>query len=493
VAKIESINPTTGKAQFESMDESSEQEVSTAAQNSRTLARSWSSTPLSVRASVLEAIASKLDENSAKLSQLANSETALGADRLVGEIARTTFQLRAFADALRDGSIWETEINEPIPGAPPVGRPHLARHLIGIGPVAVFGAGNFPFAFGELGGDTASALAAGCPVVVKEHPGHPSLARKVIELARQAIKETGQDPNLIQGVRGLKAGSALVAHSDIRAVGFTGSQFAGRILFDIAQQRKEPIPFYGELGSMNPVFITPASLNSRKEQIATEAAGAISIGLGQLCTKPALLFVPNDDEFVGMLVEKLSAVTSGPLLSPSSRERFVSSVGVVSKVAGVQELLSVGRGEGSLDVSTGLLDTSFENFLEHSHELLKECFGPVALIVRVSNPDDFLKAVPVLEGCLVATVQADSSVDQDLVRTLMAPLSEIAGRIVINGWPTGLAVAPAQNHGGPYPAGTSPIHTSVGLHSTARFMRPVVIQNADDEQWPKLGDTLSAR
>lgn len=490
MAKILSINPSTGNAQFGPLEESTEQEVDLCAQRASALARSWSSTSLSTRAAVLEAIALKLESNSSDISQLANSETALGVDRLSNEIARTTFQLRAFADALREGSLWATEINEPIAGMPPAGRPHLSRFLIGIGPVAVFGAGNFPFAFGELGGDTASALAAGCPVVVKEHPGHPSLARRVIELSRQAIEETGQNPDLIQGVRGLNAGMSLVEHSDIRAVGFTGSQFAGRLLFDIAQKRPEPIPFFGELGSMNPVFVTLAALNSRKEQIATQAASSISMGLGQLCTKPALLFVPDDDEFVEILVRKLMEVASGPLLSPSSRERFVSDVSLVSKVRGVQQLLSIDRSEGSLEVSTGLLSTTLENFLDKPHQLLRECFGPVALLVKVSGNDDFERAVSVLEGCLVVSIQAESAVDQDLVNSLMAPLSEKTGRIVINGWPTGVSVAPAQNHGGPYPASTASQHTSVGLHAAERFMRPVVIQNADAGQWPELGVAL---
>lgn len=493
MAQIESINPTTGKSQFDPIEESTDQEVNVACQKARAISLSWSGTSLSGRALVLEAIATKLEANSKDLASLANSETALGEDRLTGEISRTTFQLRAFATALKDGALWSSEINEPIAGAPPTGRPHIARHLIGIGPVAVFGAGNFPFAFGELGGDTASALAAGCPVVVKEHPGHPKLAQRVIELSREAISESGQNPDLIQGVRGLKAGSTLVAHPDIRAVGFTGSQFAGRLLFDVAQQRKQPIPFYGELGSMNPVFISAAALAARTEQIATEAAGAISMGLGQLCTKPALIFVPNDDEFIELLVQKLTEVKSGPLLSPSSRERFATSVAAVGKVAGVEQLLSISRSEQGLEVSPGLLRTTFDNFQKNASQLLQECFGPVALVVTVSSQQDFLAAISELEGCLVATVHGESEVDQELVRSLMAPLSEIAGRIVINGWPTGLAVAPAQNHGGPYPAGTSPIHTSVGLHAAQRFMRPVVIQNAEETVWPKLGTALISR
>jgi NADP-dependent aldehyde dehydrogenase len=488
MALIESINPETGETQFEAQEESTSDEVNLSVQRARSLARTWSMTSYANRAGVLEAIANALDGASPELAELAHSETALGVDRLVGEIARTTFQLRLFADALRLGKLGEIEIDEPVAGAPPAGRPHLVRHLIGIGPVAVFGAGNFPFAFGELGGDTASALAAGCPVIVKEHPGHPVLARTVIKLSQDAIAGSGYDRDLIQGIRGLVAGQELVQHREIRAVGFTGSQLAGRSLFDLASNRPEPIPFYGELGSMNPVFITHAALAARKDQIATDAAGAISIGKGQFCTKPAVLFVPDDDEFLTLLTQGLSGIASGPLLSPSSKDRFVASVARVSSVGGVEELLSASRGEGLYDVSPGLLVTTLENFLAHAPALLQECFGPIALVVRVSQDADLASVVPALEGCLVASIQAEPALDQELVRSLMGPLSEVAGRIVLNGWPTGLAVAPAQNHGGPYPASTSPIHTSVGLHAAERFLRPLVVQNASKEAWPGLDD-----
>ena len=487
MASIESINPSTGESQLEAQEESSSSDLSRAVESAKTLAQPWRWTASADRALVLEAIADALDGAASELAQLADTETALGADRLVGEIGRTTFQLRFFADALKSSQLGSREVEDAVAGAPPAGRPRLVRNLIGIGPVAVFGAGNFPFAFGELGGDTASALAAGCPVVVKEHPGHPVLAQTVVKLAQDAIENAGHDRHLVQGVRGFEAGRELVQHPGITAVGFTGSQVAGRALFDLASQRPEPIPFFGELGSMNPVFVTRAALAERKELIASEAAAAISIGRGQFCTKPAVMFVPDDEEFVALLASGLSDMEAGPLLSPSSKDRFDANVSALKAVDGVEELVSTSRGGAPYDVSPGLLVTSLDKFLAQAPALLEECFGPIALVIQVSNDEDFASVVPFLEGCLVSTIHAEPTSDQELVSALVETLSEISGRIVLNGWPTGLAVAPAQNHGGPYPASTAPLHTSVGLHAIERFLRPVVIQNATHEDWPSLG------
>ena len=482
---LNSISPFTGEAQFEPIAESTVAEVDAVVARSTAASKAWARLAPTERARALRAIADAVDADPASLAELAHQETALGADRLVGEVARTTFQLRLFAEELESGRLLTTDIDEALAGLPPVGHPRLVRRYVALGPVAVFGAGNFPFAFGQLGGDTVSALAAGCTVVVKDHPGHPQLAQTLTALAQTALTGAGFDADVLQSVRGMAAGAALVAHPDVQAGAFTGSQKAGRALFDIATSRPQPIPFYGELGSMNPVFITEAALSSRRDELATELATSLTMGRGQLCTKPSVIFVPDDQAFIDGLVQALSGVAPGQLLSPTSLERYVKGVSGVAAVDGVTELIPTSAG-ADLSVAPGLLSTTLENFLERSDELLEECFGPVGLLVRCPSDADFDAAISHLEGALVATVQAAPETDSDLARHLVEELSFIAGRVVVNGWPTGLAVTPWQHHGGPYPASTSVLHTSVGSQAMMRFVRPVVIQNVSDDQWPGL-------
>lgn len=482
---LNSISPFTGEVQFEPVAESSVADVDTAVARSLTAGKAWSRLEFNERARALWAIADAVDDDSASLAELAHQETALGVDRLVGEIARTTFQLRLFAEELESGRLLTTDIDEALAGLPPVGHPRLVRRYVALGPVAVFGAGNFPFAFGQLGGDTVSALAAGCTVVVKDHPGHPQLAMTLSALARAALTSAGFDADVLQNVRGMVAGTALVAHPSVQAGAFTGSQKAGRALFDIATSRPNPIPFYGELGSMNPVFITQAALASRGEELSTELATSLTMGRGQLCTKPSVIFVPDDQAFIDGLVQALSGVSPGQLLSPTSLERYVQGVAGVAGVSGVTEVIPTAA-TPDLSVAPGLLTTTLENFVERSQELLEECFGPVGLVVLCGSDADFDAGMSLLEGALVATIHAVPETDSDLARHLVEELSNIAGRVVVNGWPTGLAVTPWQHHGGPYPASTSVLHTSVGSQAMMRFVRPVVIQNVSDEQWPGL-------
>ena len=483
---LRSRNPRTGELQFDALHESSQRDVADAVEASREAWKSWSRVSAEDRAAALVAIADALDAQVQELAELADLETALGTPRLVGEVGRTTFQLRMFATELTAGQLLGAQVDEAIAGPPPAGRPRLHRRWVPLGPVAVFGAANFPFAFAECGGDTASALAAGCTVVVKEHPGHPVLAQKVIALVRDALSQMGHDPNVVVGVRGLSAGTALVAHDMITAVGFTGSEAGGRALFDVASARPHPIPFYGELGSINPVFISQAALEARADELAVEAAASVSLGLGQFCTKPSVIFVPAHDGFVDALGRELQKVEPGPLLGEYPRERFLASVNRVKSVTGVDERVAVNHVEGSALVGSGLLVVSMKDFLAHADALLEECFGPLALVVACETEDDFVQATTLLAGCLVATVHAQETSDQQLVATLVGALEHIAGRIVLNGWPTGVAVSAAQHHGGPYPASTAPLHTSVGLNAMMRFVRPVVLQNMSHEQWPSV-------
>lgn len=483
---VVSINPATGKTQYQPLPETSPRELEDIVVRSQQAFTQWFSTRPKERAQVLRALALALEEHAENLANIAETETALGVARLVGEVGRTVFQIKMFATELEEGQQLASQVDLPVEGAPPAGRPRLSRRLVAMGPVGVFGASNFPFAFGELGGDTASALAAGCTVVVKEHPGHPELARTVVEVARKAISSAGANPDILQGVRGFQAGRDLVSHPLIRAVGFTGSEVAGRALFDIAVARSHPIPFYGELGSVNPVFITQAALEERYETLAIEAAGSITLGRGQFCTKPSLIFVPHHDGFLESLRHEISSIAGGPLLAPSSAERFLSSVKSLAAAPGVSELVAPSHAEDGFDIGASVLTVTIKDFLAQPDSYFTECFGPTALLVLCDSDTDFADAIAYLEGALVATIQAVPDADDDLVRRLALSLSALAGRIVLNMWPTGLAVSPWQHHGGPYPASTSPLHTSVGLQAMMRFVRPVVLQNASEDDWPVL-------
>ena len=481
-----SISPFTGKTQYDALTESTAAEVGETVNRSAQAGKTWSRLPAAKRAVALRSLAGALETHKDELAQLAHSETALGFDRLVGEIARTCFQLRLFAKELESGNLLTREVDEAVDGPPPAGHPRIVRMYRPLGPVAVFGAGNFPFAFGQLGGDTASALASGCTVVVKDHPGHPQLALRIMEVATQSLSESGFDSDILQSVRGMGAGTALVQHPSIKAAAFTGSQQAGRALWDLATSRPHPIPFYGELGSVNPVFITKAALEERRSELATELASSLTLGLGQFCTKPSIVFLVDDEVFLDELVSAVKQVGGGQLLSPLSLERYLQKVAEVSEVSGVSPLVASEADMTDLSVKPGLLATSVENFWGHAEKILEECFGPLGIIIRCSSESDFERVIENLEGTLVSTIQASPAKDSHLVATLIDQLSDLSGRVVVNGWPTGLAVTPWQHHGGPYPASTSLLHTSVGLQAMMRFVRPFVLQNVTESSWPEL-------
>lgn len=446
----------------------------------------WSTAPADQRATCIEAIADALDANAPALAELANTETHLGVPRLVGEVARTTFQLRSFAAEVRHPTLTQAVHNDAVDGAPPAGRPALQKVFVPLGPVVVFGAGNFPFAFADLGGDTASALGAGCTVVIKQHPGYPATSTEVLRLARAALEAQGMTPDVLTTVVGVGAGRALVAHPDIHAVGFTGSLAAGRSLWDIAVSRPRPIPFYGELGSANPVFITQAALDARRGTIAEEAAASIALGRGQFCTKPSLLIVPGDEEFIDLLASHLADTGDGPLLSDRSADRFADTVSVVKNARGVSEVLGSRIDSVTGAVSAGLLRVSAEDFLADHEAIATECFGPLAVVITYSTADQLEQIAQVLEGGLVLTVHAEHPADIDTVSALYQLGKRLFGRVVTNAWPTGVAVAPAQHHGGPYPASTLSGFTSVGLQAVMRFVRPVTFQGITGSSWEKL-------
>jgi NADP-dependent aldehyde dehydrogenase len=414
------------------------------------------------RARLLRAAAAALRSNRDEIVPLADQETHLGPARLGGELDRTTGQLELFATVLEDGSFLEALV-DPRDGA----RPDVRRVLHPVGPVAVFAASNFPLAFSVAGGDTASALAAGCPVVVKAHEGHPRLSALVGSILTDVLPA-----GVLGVVYGRAAGPALVEDPAIAAVGFTGSVAGGRYLFDLAQRRPDPIPFYGELGSINPVVVTPAAARSRGPEIATGYVGSVTLGSGQFCTKPGLLFLPADHGLAAPLQEAIATAPRGELLGDWIAEGFARRLDSVRGHTAVREIA---------DGAATLLAVPASSF---DPDLAEECFGPASLIVEYGSLDELAVALDRVAGSLTLTVHGELPEDDALARRLVAWGERHAGRIIWNGWPTGVAVTWAMHHGGPWPASTAPGHTSVGTTAIRRFLRPVAYQDLPDPLLP---------
>ena len=420
------------------------------------------------RAAWLEQLATRLDAAADDLVPLAAQETHLGLDRLQGELKRTTFQLRLFAEVLRDGSFLQATIDHANPAWPMGPRPDLRRMLRPIGPVAVYAASNFPFAFSVAGGDTASALAAGCPVLLKANPSHPKLSAATGEGVRRAGRGGSAGGDLRYG-DGLRDGIALVKDPRIRAASFTGSLRGGRALFDLAVSRPEPIPFYGELGSVNPAFVAPDAAAQRADDVAAGFVGSMSLGNGQFCTKPGLLFVPAGSGLEHRVAALAGARPAAPMLSEHIRSGYSEALAQLAERPGVRVIAGKPRPEG--DPAPTVLATTVSDLLADSEAMTQECFGPAALVVSYGSEDELLAAARVFDGQLTATIHSSSQ--EPVTSALLEVLTERVGRVVWNGWPTGVSVTYAQHHGGPYPATTSVQTTSVGTAAIDRFLRPV--------------------
>jgi NADP-dependent aldehyde dehydrogenase len=431
------------------------------------------------RAGWLEAVADALDAAADQLVPIAIAESHLPEGRLTGEVGRTTGQLRMFAAVVRDGVYLEAIIDHALPQASPP-QPDLRRVLVPVGPVAVYSASNFPFAFSVAGGDTASALAVGCPVVVKAHPGHPELSRRTAEIITQALADAGAPAGAFGLVEGFEAGTDLVKHPAIRAAAFTGSLHGGRALFDLAAARPAPIPFYAELGSINPVVVTPAAIEESGDALARGLIGSFTLGAGQFCTKPGVVLVPADTGFEEAVASAAGDATAASLLNDRIGEGFAHGLDALVGHPDV-DVVAGTPGAGSVDAPEPVvLATSAAAVAADPDALLAECFGPVTLLIRYTDETDRQAVLDVLEGSLTATVHAAQGED---VRALTAGLADRSGRVLFGGWPTGVAVTWSQQHGGPWPATTS-IHTSVGATAVRRFQRPVVFQDAPEAVLP---------
>ena len=437
------------------------------------------------RAAFLDAIADAIEARGADITAIGTAETGLPAGRLDGERGRTTGQLRLFASHIRDGAYLDRRADAALPERAPAPRPDLKLVQRPIGPVGVFGASNFPLAFSTAGGDTASALAAGCPVVVKGHPGHPGTAEIVADAILEAIRQTGQHPGVFSLVQSNtnEAGEALVTHPLIKAIGFTGSLRGGRALFDLAMRRDEPIPFYGELGSVNPVFVLPEAAKARGGAIAKGWAASLALGAGQFCTNPGIVVVPEGqaaDDFERDASEALAAVAAQPMLTGGIAEAFRKGS---ARIAASNAVRTAHRGASERrNAAPALFVTDGDTFIANP-ELGEEVFGPLGIMVRADGPEQMVAIAEGLHGQLTATLQLDAG-DMDLGRRLVPVLERKAGRILANGFPTGVEVADAMMHGGPYPASTNASSTSVGTLAIRRFLRPVAYQDMPAELLP---------
>jgi NADP-dependent aldehyde dehydrogenase len=438
----------------------------------------YSATTRAARAAFLIRIADEIDARGAAITEIGTQETGLPAARLEGERGRTTMQLRLFAShILKDGWL-DRRHDAALPDRQPAPRPDLKLIQRPIGPVAVFGASNFPLAFSVAGGDTASALAAGCTVVVKGHSAHPGTGEIVAQAIDAAIKATGMPAGTFSLVQGGKrdVGEALVQHPFIKAVGFTGSLAGGRALFNLCAARPEPIPFFGELGSVNPMFLLPAALAARGDAIAKGWAGSLTMGAGQFCTNPGIAVVidgPDADAFVDAAKTAVSAVGPQTMLTDGMAEAYRSGRDRVAAGTGVRAVLTT-----TCDLRNAtpyLFEVSGSDWLA-DHMLAEEVFGPLGLIVRVRHAAEMQDIARSLQGQLTCTLHLDDS-DTQLGQSLMPILERKAGRVLANGFPTGVEVVDAQVHGGPYPASTNFGATSVGTLSIRRWLRPVAYQN----------------
>lgn len=446
---------------------------------------SWGYTPRATRAAFLNAIADEIEARADQITAIGCQETGLPAARLQGERGRTTGQLRLFATHILKGDYLDRRHDPALPDRQPLPRPDIRMVQRPIGPVAVFGASNFPLAFSTAGGDTAAALAAGCPVVVKGHSAHPGTAEIIAEAIHAAIATCGVHPgvfSLIQGGR-RDVGTALVEHPVIKAVGFTGSLAGGRALFDRCCARPEPIPFFGELGSVNPMFLLPAALSARGAEIAKGWAGSLTMGAGQFCTNPGIAVLidgPEADAFTTAATAALEPVGAQVMLTDGIAAAYRTGRDRIAASAGVQAVLT-----SMCDLRNAtpyLFATTGAEWLAN-HALGEEVFGPLGLIVRVKDAAEMMAVARSLRGQLTCTLHLDAA-DTALAQDLMPVLERKAGRVLANGFPTGVEVCDAMVHGGPYPASTNFGATSVGTLSIRRFLRPVCYQNLPDALLP---------
>jgi 2,5-dioxopentanoate dehydrogenase len=477
-ATFNGVDPATGETLAPLFHSATDIDVDKAAKLAEESRAPFAATTGSQRAALLRAIAVNLEQLRSELEKNVPRETGLPSARIGGELTRTQFQLRLFADLIEEGSWIDARIDHGDPKRTPLPKPDVRSLLQPLGPVAIFAASNFPLAFSVAGGDTVSALAAGCPVVVKAHPSHPATSERVGLAIRAAVAELGLPAGVFSLLfdAGHLIGVSLVRHPAIRAVGFTGSTTGGRALADLAATRMQPIPVYAEMGSSNPVFVLPHALQNRTVEIATMLHASVMQGVGQFCTCPGIAVIPAGaagDILRDQLRERFAQSQSAPMLNGGIAARYAASVAAGSTRHGVSVLTC-----GSAPAAQGapaLLEIDAKDWLADP-SLHEEIFGPAMILVRSADDAGQLSFAAHLHGQLTATIFADID-DQDMSTQLLPLLARIAGRVLMNGVPTGVEVCHAMVHGGPYPATSDGRSTSVGTAAITRFVRPVCYQN----------------
>ena len=481
-AAFHARNPATGETLDGEYYEASIGEIDAAARAADRAFEPFASLHPIRRAEFLRAIAQQILSLGDRLLERAGAETGLPPARLESERARTVSQVLLFASLLEEGSWVDARIDRALPDRKPQPRPDLRRLLVPLGPVAVFGASNFPLAFSVAGGDTVSALAAGCPVVVKAHPAHPGTS----ELAALAVRTAARETRIPEGVFSMVHGAApeigitLVTHPLIRAAGFTGSLRAGRTLFDAAAMRPEPIPVFAEMGSSNPIFLLPGALEARGDAIAKGLASSVTLGSGQFCTNPglaALVDSPASNAFLQSVGELLGGSPAGTMVHAGIKTAYDEEIAQLARIAGVA---IAARSEtpglcAETQAHPALMVTDVATYRENPR-LAGEIYGPATLAVRCASRAEMLQLARSLRGQLTATIHAAGR-DLEDFGDLVAILRRKAGRLVFNGFPTGVEVCHAMHHGGPYPATTDSRATSVGTAAIHRFVRPVCYQD----------------
>ncbi len=483
------VNPTTGRELEPAFRTASTDDVETAVRAAAEAAPLFAASSGTERGRLLRAIADELAANGEAIVARAHLETGLPLPRLQGELARTTGQLRLFAEVAEEGSWVDARIDEALPERKPLPRPDVRSMLRPLGPVAIFGASNFPLAFSVAGGDTASALAAGCPVVVKGHPAHPGTSELVATAVRVALVQLRMPEGIFRLLldAGIEVGKALVQHSSIKAVGFTGSAAGGQALMRLAAGREEPIPCFAEMGSTNPLFVLPGAMRERGAALAAGLQGSFTLGSGQFCTKPGVVFVPEEGSgaFLDALRAGVAALGNHGMLTPAIATRYAE--GIQGRVAAGQAEWVAGQqgapeGAGAV-ASAAVFSVPLSTFLD-SKDLEDEIFGPTTLLVHYGSMEQLAKAAQALHGHLTATLHGtdeDLAAAGELVRVLEAKV----GRILFNGYPTGVEVCHAMVHGGPFPSTSDGRSTSVGTRAMLRFARPVCYQDFPDTVLPE--------
>jgi len=479
---FKTYNPITNSEINTVFTEASDQEIEDAVKLAKKAFKSFKNISGKKKSDFLNAIADEILVLDDGLLKIFKQESGLDIDRAISERQRMIWQLHMFADLVKEGSWVEATIDNSISDRKPIPKPDLRKMLFPLGPVIVFGASNFPLAYSTAGGDTAAALAAGCPVIVKSHPMHAGTGEMVSSAIIKAAEKTGMPDGVFSNLNssGIKVGQELVKHPDVKAVGFTGSVAGGRALFNLANQRKEPIPVFAEMGSVNPVILMPNAANLKGEKWAKTYAGSITLGSGQFCTNPGLIIGIKDnalEDFIQNLAEEIVKVEPSCMLHPNIIGNFERNKAKISSQKGVRIKANYTNNVPENYGRQVIITVEGETFLKNS-TLHQEVFGPFSMVVQCKDKSQLLKVINNLEGQLTGTILAEKE-ELDNNKDILEALQNRVGRIIYNGVPTGVEVCPSMQHGGPYPASTDSRFTAVGIHSIKRWVRPISFQN-----WP---------